>query len=145
MASPLEIVSLRFGPVGTDGTRFSVPINRVETVTPVGITEQAIIRFRMPEDVDIEVQSAMGFHVPVSNTPTLKLMALLITTGNNEYLFPYCRIDHDNLAPVIVRFTVLIDTSLNDDNGNAGCCVIVNGSRRPVDEGISFELTRSEA
>lgn len=145
MAKSIEILALRFGPVGTDGTRFSVPINWVDTVTPVGITEQAIIRFRMPEDVDMEVQSAMGFDVPVSNTPTLKFMALLIITGSDEYLFPYCRIDHDNLAPVIVRFTVLIDTSLNDDNGNAGCCVIVNGSRRPVGEDISFDSTRSEA
>lgn len=143
MASPLEVNALSFGPVGTDGTRFSVPINRVETVTPVSVTEQAIIRFRMPEDVDIVVQSAMGFHVPVSSTPSLKFMALLITAGNNEYLFPNCRIDHDNLAPVIVRFTVLIDTSLNDDNGNAGCCVIVNGSRRPVGENVSFDSTGS--
>jgi len=52
----------------------------------------------MPEDVDVEVRSAMGFGVSVSNTPTLKFMALLITIGNDEYLFPYCRIDHDNLV-----------------------------------------------
>ena len=145
MATPIQVIALRFGPVGTNGTSFSVPIDWVETVAPVGITEQAIIRFRMPEDVDMEVQSAMGFDVPVSNTPALRFMALLITTDNDEYLFPYCRIDHDNLAPVIVRFTVLIDTSLNDDNGNAGCCVIVNDSRRPVGEDISFNSTRSEA
>ena len=75
-----------------------MPVHTVETVTPVGITEQAIIRFHMPEDVGVEVRSAMGFGVSVSNTPTLKFMALLITIGNDEYLFPYCRIDHDNLV-----------------------------------------------
>lgn len=111
----------------------------------MSITEQAIIRFRMPEDVDMEVQSAMGFDVPVSNTPALKFMALLMNTEYDEYLFPFCRIDYGSLRPIDVSFTVLIDTGLNDDNGNAGCCVIVNGSRRPVGEDISFDSTRSEA
>ena len=72
MATPVQITALRFGPVGTDGTSFSVPVNEVEVLTPVSTVEQAIIRFPMPNDVDVEVQSAMGFDIPVSNTPTLK-------------------------------------------------------------------------
>ena len=138
MASPLEVVALSFGPVGTDGTRFAVPVQLVETVTPVGINEEAIIRFRMPEDIDVEVQSAMGLDIAVSSTIELKFMALLLTTKNNEYLFPLCRIDYGSVSPIDVSFTALINRSINDDYGNVGCCIIVNGSRRPLAERISF-------
>ena len=138
MANPINIVSLRFGPVGTNGTRFVMPVHLVEIITPVSMFEEAIIRFCMPDDVDAEVLSAMSFNVPVSNTPALNFVALLLNTSSNEYLFPFCRVDYDYLQPIIVRFTVLIEKDLDDDYGNAGCRMILNGSRRPVQENISF-------
>lgn len=138
MAISIQVVALQFGPLGSDGTRFTVPVHSVDTVTSQDTVEQATIRFRMPDDVDVEVQSAMGFIIPISNTPAMKHMALFMKTRNNEYLFPHCRIDYGSLAPIIVRFTALTDMAMNDDNGGVGCWIIVNGSRRPLEENISF-------
>lgn len=138
MAIPVQIIALQFGPLGTDGTHFSVPVHRVETVTEVSTTEEAIIRFLMPDDVDVEVQSALGFNIPVSTTPAFTFVALSLTTENSVYLFPRCRIDHGTLAPIVVSFTVFNDRNMPDDFGGLECKVIVNGSRRPVTERISF-------
>ncbi len=67
----VQVTALQFGPLGTDGTSFSVLVREVEVLTPVSTVERAIIRFPMPKDVDVEVQSAMGFDIPISNTPIL--------------------------------------------------------------------------